>query len=333
MSDVSPDLIVDAVTGFHRSAALKAGVDLGVFAAIAHGAATADEIAIRAQAAPRGIRSLCDYLAVMGLLEKVHGRYALTKVSSVFLDPASPAYLGAVTGFLAAPELTSLYMADPAAFVRNGGSPGLSIVSADNPVWVTFARAMTGFVAATAAAVAAIVSEWDVPPRRVLDIAAGHGLFGIRLAERVPGAEITALDWANVLLVAQENAAKAGVTARYHTLPGSAFDLAWGGGYDLILLPNFLHHFDTHTNIGLLRKARENLGPGGRVIAIEFVPAPDRSGPPFPVHFSFMMLATTRGGDAYTEAEYEAMACDAGFATIRTTSLPPSPQTLVEFLL
>jgi 2-polyprenyl-3-methyl-5-hydroxy-6-metoxy-1,4-benzoquinol methylase len=175
----------------------------------------------------------------------------------------------------------------------------------DNPIWVTFARAMTGFVAPTAAAVAGIVAGWEVRPRRVLDVAAGHGLFGIRLAEVVPEADITALDWENVLVVAQENAAKAGVSARYYTRPGNAFEVAWGGEYDLILLPNFLHHFDVSTNVGLLRTVRENLAPGGRVLAVEFVPAADRTGPPFPIHFSFIMLATTRGGDAFTAPEYE----------------------------
>ena len=34
---------------------------------------------------------------------------------------------------------------------------------------------------------------------RVLDIAAGHGLFGITIAQRTPQAQIVAVDWAGVL--------------------------------------------------------------------------------------------------------------------------------------
>jgi len=36
-------------------------------------------------------------------------------------------------------------------------------------------------------------------PLRVLDIAAGHGLFGIEVAKIDPRAHITAVDWAAVL--------------------------------------------------------------------------------------------------------------------------------------
>ena len=64
---------------------------------------------------------------------------------------------------------------------------------------------------------------------RVLDIAAGHGLFGIAFARQYPNVEVTALDWPGVLAVAQENAQKAGVADRYHLLPGNAFDMDFAG--------------------------------------------------------------------------------------------------------
>src|SRR6266849_1711009 len=79
---------------------------------------------------------------------------------------------------------------------------------------------------------------------QILDIAAGHGLFGLAFAKRNPQAEVTALDWPNVLEVAKENAQAAGVADRFETRPGSAFDVDYGTRYDLILLTNFLHHFD-----------------------------------------------------------------------------------------
>jgi len=59
---------------------------------------------------------------------------------------------------------------------------------------------------------------------------------------------------ASVLQVAQENAATAGIKDRFHALPGSAFDVEYGSGYDLVLMPNFLSHFDPPTCETLLRK-------------------------------------------------------------------------------
>jgi CheY-like chemotaxis protein len=121
------------------------------------------------------------------------------------------------------------------------------------------------------------------------------------------------------------------VVDRYRTVPGSAFEVDWGSGYDLVLLTNFLHHFDQETCVGLLERARRSLGEGGRVLAVEFVPNEDRVSPPFPAMFAVMMLGSTPSGDAYAAREFEEMGRAAGFARIRVDPLPPSPQSLVTF--
>jgi hypothetical protein len=91
-------------------------------------------------------------------------------------------------------------------------------------------------------------------------------LYGIAIAKNNPQAEIVALDWAPVLEVAKENARNAAVSDRYRTIEGSAFDVEYSSGYNLVLLTNFLHHFDTATCETLLRKVRAALGDGGVVV-------------------------------------------------------------------
>jgi 2-polyprenyl-3-methyl-5-hydroxy-6-metoxy-1,4-benzoquinol methylase len=164
---------------------------------------------------------------------------------------------------------------------------------------------------------------------KVLDVAAGHGLFGLAFATNNPQAEVTALDWAGVLQVAKENAAKAGVSDRYSTIEGSAFEVDFGTGYDLVLLTNFLHHFDAPTNETLLRKVHAALADGGRAVTLEFVPNDDRVTPPDAAAFAIVMLSSTPSGDAYTFAEIERMAANAGFARSTVHPLPPSIQTVV----
>ena len=139
---------------------------------------------------------------------------------------------------------------------------------------------------------------------KILDIAASHGFFGIAVAQKLPKAEIYALDWANVLEVAKENAAKQGLAGRYHLLPGSAFDVDYGTGFDAILITNLLHHFEPAENEKMLKKAHAALNPGGQVLILEFVPNDDRVSPPVPAMFSLTMLGSTPKGDAYTLAEY-----------------------------
>ncbi len=174
-----------------------------------------------------------------------------------------------------------------------------------------------------------VVLDGLAGPVRVLDIAAGHGLFGIEVARQNPHAHIVALDWAPVLEVARGNAQKAGVADRFETLPGSAFDVDYGGPYDIVLLTNFLHHFDTATCVRLLRKVHAALKPGGRAATLEFVPNEDRVSPPMPASFSLTMLTTTESGDAYTFRELEAMYREAGFDRIAAVPIPGSPHTVV----
>ena len=97
-------------------------------------------------------------------------------------------------------------------------------MSPDNPVWVAFARAMGPVMRLPAELLAGLVGGDAGQPLRVLDVAAGHGLFGIAVARRYPKATVTALDWPAVLAVAAENARAAGVADRHALLPGDAFD-------------------------------------------------------------------------------------------------------------
>lgn len=329
--DISPEHFVTELLGYQRTAALKAAIELDLFTALSDMDGDLGAAAERTGASERGLRILCDYLTVTDFLEKEGGRYRPTPSSQAFLVRTSPAYCGSIIDFLAAPEMMRLWLADPAAFVRQGGSAGLANLSQGNPIWITFARAMAPFVRPVAAGVAAAIAASLPRPRHLLDIAAGHGLYGILAAERVPELEVTALDWPAVLAVARENAAAAGVASRYRTVGGSAFEVDWGRGYDLVLIANFLHHFDRETCVGLLVRAREALAPHGRVLAVEYVPNEDRVTPRVPAMFAFMMLGSSPSGDAYTRSEFESMGRQAGFARVAFEGLGPRPQVMVSF--
>lgn len=326
----SPQLFFQTMNAHQRTEALKAGIELEVFTAIAEGNTTVPEIAKRCQASEKGVRILCDYLTIMEMLTKQGDRYGLTLDSSVFLDKHSPAYLGGAVEFLGSPTLTggAKYMAEA---VRKGGTamPDDGTIGPENPLWVTFARAMAALMDLPSQLIAQLVDPNADRKLKILDIAAGHGLFGIAFAKRNPQAEITALDWKAVLEVAKENAQKAGVADRYNTIEGSAFDVEFGSGYDLVLLTNFLHHFDVPTCETLLRKVHAALADGGRAVTLEFVPNEDRVTPPDAAGFSMMMLTTTPSGDAYTFSELERMAANAGFSRSTLHPLPPTIEQVV----
>lgn len=324
----SENAVYDVALGYQKTAALIAAVKLDIFTLIGNGNITPDVLSFKTGASVRGLRILCDYLTVIGLLSKRELSYSLSPAARRYLDRSSPAAMGSCIAFLAAPEMISLLLDDPVSYVRHGGSKGLANLAPDHPIWVRFAHAMIPFAAPTAKLLATYVASLPEKPRTVLDIAAGHGLYGIEVAKLLPQAVVTAVDWAEVLSVARMNAEAAGVQDRLRMIAGSAFDVDWGRGFDLVLLANFLHHLAPDECILLLRKLKSSLSPTGQVLAVDFVPNPDRVSPPLQAMFSFWMLASTPHGEAHTVGDLDEMARRAGFEGVTSHSLDPTPETL-----
>ncbi|HEY0460655.1 MAG TPA: class I SAM-dependent methyltransferase [Pyrinomonadaceae bacterium] len=327
---LNPEPFWETITAFQRSAAMKAAIELEVFTKIGEGSTSAGAIAEACGAAERGVRILCDSMTVMGFLTKTDGTYGLTDMTAAFLDKNSPMYLGATVDFILSPMQRRGFDDLTNAVIRGGSTVSENAsLDPESPMWVKFARGMVGMMMPSAQAIAANIGFEPDRAFKVLDIAAGHGIFGITVAQAYPNAEIHAVDWANVLQVATENAQKFGVADRHHLIDGSAFDVEFGTGYDVVLLTNFLHHFDTATNTNLLRKIHSALNEGGKLMTLEFIPNDDRISPSSEAMFSLVMLANTPAGDAYTFAELSEMLEAAGFSGNQHIPLAPMPQHLV----
>jgi SAM-dependent methyltransferase len=317
----TPERFFNAINAYEQTEAMKAAIELEIFTAIAEGNTTAATIAKRCQAAERGVEILCNYLTIHGFLTKEGTQYGLAPDSALFLNKGSRAYLGGAIEFLLNPRIREGHARLTEAVRRGGSALGEVALEADNPDWVRFARAMMPLVHMPAQIMAEELFKGG-EVKKVLDIAASHGMFGISVAKQNPAAHISASDWKNVLAVAQENAQAMGVADRYHLLAGSAFDVDFGGDYDLALVTNFLHHFDLPTCTAFMRKVYASLRPGGRAAIVEFVPNADRVTPPTAAAFSLVMLASTPAGNAYTFQEIESLSKEAGFARVE---LAPPP--------
>jgi len=328
MADPQP--IWQIMTGFQQSAAFKTAIELELFTKIAEGNKTVADIARACSASEKGIRVLADTFTVHGFLTKQNGEYDLSEMSATFLNKHVHTYLGSAVEFIMSEGQKRGYD-DLTNAVRHGGSQiqGEASMDPDSPMWVTFAKAMMPMMVPAAMGIASHLGYEKDQKLKVLDIAAGHGMFGIMVAQHYPNAEIYAVDWANVLTVATENANRMGVGDRHHLIPGSAFEVDLGTDYDVVLVTNFLHHFDAETCTAFMRKVNNALKPGGKAITLEFIPNEDRISPPGEALFALVMLAATPGGDAYTLSELKKMCEDAGFSLNTHVPLPPTPQHLV----
>jgi 2-polyprenyl-3-methyl-5-hydroxy-6-metoxy-1,4-benzoquinol methylase len=326
----TPERIFNTLTAFQQTEALKAAIELDIFTKIGEGSNEAGALAKAAGASLRGTEILADYMVVFGFLSKENGRYGLTQDSAVFLDQRSPAYMGSMANFLVAPMHRESFGALAQA-VRQGGcaaGKGDNLTPRDE-FWVEFAKSMAPLAVPAAEFIAGLIGAAEGKAVNVLDIAAGHGMFGITIARRNPNAQIVALDWPAVLEVAQQNAKKFGVAERVGVLPGSAFETDFGDGYDYVLLTNILHHFDASGCERILRRVAAALKPGGQAITVEFVPNEDRVTPPIPAAFSLVMLANTDAGQTYTFPEYATMFRNSGFAKTTLHQIPDMPNQVL----
>ncbi len=326
MDQPNPGLVWDTMTAHQRSAALKAGIELGVFDALGDGPLSATDLAGKAGVPERGMRILCDYLAIQGLIGKSDGHYTPTPTSAVFLDRRSPASMAPTLPFMMNNKIMTAFRGLRETIRMGRTSLEEPMAGEEVAEWVLFARAMQPMMAAAAEFIAEVVMRGGIPAR-VLDIAASHGLFGFAVARRAPGCELVVQDFPSVLEVTRQNAAAAGIPVTL--LPGSAFTADLGTGYDLVLVTNLFHHFSIDENIPLMKRFHTALRPGGRMMILEMVPNEDRLTPPVAASFAMMMLASTVSGDAYTMTQYGQMLDAAGFGKRELMDVPMSPQQLI----
>ena len=331
---VSPMFFFENMNAYQKTAALVAAIELDVFTRLVEARSsserTAAALAQQTGAHEKGVRILCDFLTVHGLMVKHNAAspvawYEPTPDTGFFLDRRSPAALVHAPKFLAPPPMHEL-VKELVGAVRKGGTVTEEPTHENDPRWVDFARGMAPFTGASAGPMAELVNSGG--PQKILDIAASHGMFGIACLKANPQAQVVALDGAAVLQVGEENARKLGVADRWRKLAGDAFTVDYGTGYDAVLVTNFLHHFEPSVNEQFLRKVHAALKPGGKAVVLEFAPNDDRISPAIPASFAMIMLTATEKGDAYTYRQLSAMLENSGFRGIERHD-PPTPQTII----
>src|SRR5579859_3493319 len=191
---VSPFRLFEAINAYQLTDAIRSAIELDVFTAIGAGETTPVAVARQCGVAERGARMLCDFLVVHGFLTKSGQEYALAEDSAMFLDRRSPAYMGTCTRFLLNDSLRQRFL-ELSDAVRYGGATDRMALEPESSVWVDFARSMAPMMMMASQELSKLVIENGTSSIKVLDIAAGHGLFGIAVLRSNPNATVTAVDW------------------------------------------------------------------------------------------------------------------------------------------
>lgn len=327
---IGPMPILETVYGTCRSAVLAAAVDLNVFTEIGRGDASVESLAKLTGYSARGLRVLMNALAKMGFLEKDGEHFSLSPVSAKFLSTDSPSYMGEFVRVHQG-EIVRGSWFQLAQTVRSGKPPEFTPESMDQ----FFAKLVNPlYTLSAAAAEVAAKTIYTHPSRRklkVLDIAAGSGVWSLALARRDAQTRVTVADSPAVIeKVTRRFAAREGVAEQYDYLPGDLREVDFGeSAYDVAILGHICHGLGADDNQKLFRRIHRALKAGGQLLIAEIIPDDERREALFPLLFAVNMLALTTEGDAFTMSEYRQWLQEAGFSEVLIVEAPsPSPLIL-----
>jgi C-methyltransferase len=297
---------------------LRASLELEVWASIAAGHRTAEEIALAAGADPGGIRRLLDALTVMKLLEKEDAGYRLPTWVEYYLLPGKPTYLGDfVLEWLAWEKHGWL-----AEAIRTGKRPIIPDV--------THAESVAHFIpfyAIRALAPQRYIQRYDgywqalqVEPReglQVLDLACGAGIATLALAKQHPGVRVVLQDWPAMLGIALEAARKLGVEQQITMLPGDMFSLDYGQDkFDIARLGFVTYFFGSDDLVKLFRRVFRALAPGGMLVIEAPLSDEGHREKEEAVLDGPWLFAVSARGDVYSFSDYKGFLEQAGFDSV-----------------
>jgi len=327
-SQITPQRILLTLQAYRDSAALNTAIQLDLFTRIAHGADTVGRIAAELGIPVRGVRLLCEYLTVAGLLEKEDEQLKLTEDVARFLDKKSPAYLGDTAQVLRSPQLLQGFERLTESVRAGKAARPDEPRPTTRPEWIEMARGVAD-EAEAARAFAAMIEFPMGQPLKILDVGAFDGAYGIALALRYPEAVVVALDCPQALAMAQQNADAARLGTRYQNIPGDPLVSPLGKHYDAALLAGALNQFDEAQITSLFMRIHYALKKNARLVLLEHLSS---DSPEFLRDFAgfhLNVLAATPRGGVYGLDDLKGILASSGFKFVDARPVPLARATLV----
>lgn len=321
----NPGKIIETTFAFATTRVLITAIDLELFTHIAKGNHTVAQIAKAASASERGVEIILNGLTSLDFLIKSNGTYDLTPLSEKFLVKGKPSYFGDFVQHGDDLWEPWSHLTD----VAKKGKPFKRIEKEQGPEFfekmVVQIFPMSYPCAKAAAEALGAGSSWK--NLDILDVATGSGAWSIAFAQVDKGANVTALDWPNVLEVTKKMVNKFDLGKRFTFLPGDLREVDFDEKqYDLVILGHICHTEGAEKTRELFYRVHRALKHGGKVLIADMIPDDERKCAVFPLMFAANMLVNSTEGNTFTMAEYTEWLDDAGFKDMTIIDAPgPSP--------
>jgi len=312
----TPDAIYELVRDGWKVHILRTAIHLDVFSTISEGLRTAEKIAASKGWMVRPTRVLLDSLCPLGFLTKKGGEYLLTPVSEAFLVSSSETYAG---GWIATLAIDTWQQLENA--VRTGWR---QIPDACSSKFDAGWKQDAAMEALRTSRIDESLEMWrtvGIDPDtkqdiKILDLASGCGIKSFVLARRNPNAEITCIDWAGVLQVAEKLADKWSILKQVSFKAGDLMEMDYGESkFDAVLLGQITYYWTPDQNKFVLRKVYRALTPGGLVVL--HVPTADEERCRSEALISAAaILVFSEHAEVYTFSEYKSMLEESGFSHV-----------------
>ena len=321
------DPFADSFTGLIAARAVSVAVELGVFEALhEHGPATAQDLARRLELDPLGAEALVSALVPLGYLEAGDGEVRNAEVAERLLVSSSPESIATFVGGQG--DLHWDVLSGLARAVRDGEPYALHEERRDEPHrWTSYMRGLYEVSRAEHDANAALVPVEE--PRRLVDVAGGHGAFSMAMCRRHPALRATVLDLPPAAAVGTAIVEEQGYADRVSFREGDVFEVGLGDELDVVSVFNLVHHLPEESNRELCRMALDALRPGGALaIGDSERPAP---GEPVSQHgaLSSLLFYAWSHGRNFHRREISRWLDDAGFEQVEVHRNERSPWRIV----
>jgi ubiquinone/menaquinone biosynthesis C-methylase UbiE len=329
IAPVTPERIMQFAWGYVPPLVLEAAIRHRVFDVLDGGPKTISEVREATGASERGLVAIMNALVGMDFLAKEHGRFSLTPESSAFLVSTKPGFHGGmirhcseqlIPKWLHLNKVVETGRPEKAVNQEETGADFFQqFVNDILPLSYPAAQSLSRHLLANGAG----------PEVRVLDLAAGSGVWGIAMAQGAEKVSVTAVDWPEVIPVTRETVGRFGLADRFSFIAGDLLQVDFGSGHTIATLGHILHSEGEERSRALLKKTFGALAPGGTIAIAEFLVNEDRTGPLNGLFFAVNMLVNTDTGDTYSLKEIGSWLKEAGFTQVRTLESPgPSPLVL-----